>query len=381
MPPLPHQQTTLIDTIEQENDPPLRVDAEELPTGNRRHRTYKCRGPLELRYDNYNQPYIHALTTEIQEFDTPYLHALLLDNSNWYLRVENHAKSLGIGPLAPCTFAASPNEQKANCPHWHRDENNTLQRGALIQSAVKCPTTSHNHPPPLLIKTPPQIASCLESLLLCLEWKLADATPWRLVLDSGFIYSLHHALAWTSHERDPSPHDLHPSLGNLDHLRWFINVLQTSKFPQGTGFYGAKQLVGEHEQLPVDHRYLRCVEQYQLPNEDEFWLVICMTSRMSLLLVQAKRISIDTSFKRVCGWQEFEVEGWDNSHQRSMVLARAFTMSQSSDAHVILFHCISNIAEQDTGIPIKFFHIHGTGIESIIADNHCGQALGIFFLY
>ena len=45
----------------------------------------------------------------------PYLCALLVNDSSWYLRVENHAKSLGIGPLAPCSFAASPKEQKASC--------------------------------------------------------------------------------------------------------------------------------------------------------------------------------------------------------------------------------------------------------------------------
>ena len=44
----------------------------------------------------------------------PYLCMLLVGNSSWYLRVKNHAKSLGIGPLAPCMFAASPKEQKAN---------------------------------------------------------------------------------------------------------------------------------------------------------------------------------------------------------------------------------------------------------------------------
>lgn len=44
------------DTVEQENNPPLNV--EELPTNNRRHKAHKCHGQLELRYDDYNQPYI-----------------------------------------------------------------------------------------------------------------------------------------------------------------------------------------------------------------------------------------------------------------------------------------------------------------------------------
>ncbi|KAF8122014.1 hypothetical protein EV363DRAFT_1405257 [Boletus edulis] len=361
------------DTIEQENDPPL--DIEESSMNNRRRKTHRCHGQLELRHDNYNQPYIHS----------------------WYLCVENHAKSLGIGPLAPCTFAASPREQKATCCN---DEKNKLRRSVLSQSSEKCTTSydiyvpnnlhdctsvlilstnPHNHLPPLPIKTPPQIVECFKALLLHLEWKLADATPRRLVLNSGFIHGLCHALAWSRYERDPSLHDLHPSLGNLDHLRRLINNLRTSNFPHGTGFHGAKRLAVEHEELPLDHRYLRCVELYDLPSDSDgkFQLVVCMSHRMLLLLVQAKRISIDTSFKRVCSWQEFEIEGWDNFHQRSMVLARAFTTSQSADAHVFLLRRIFSIAEQDTGVPVTFFHIHGTGIESVVADGHHGQALGL----
>ena len=57
----------------------------------------------------------HLLLHNLQEFGTPYLRALLLGHSDWYLCVENFAKSLGIGPLAPCIFAASLNEKKINC--------------------------------------------------------------------------------------------------------------------------------------------------------------------------------------------------------------------------------------------------------------------------
>ncbi|KAG9309526.1 hypothetical protein JVU11DRAFT_10503 [Chiua virens] len=306
------------DTVKQENKSPLALCTKELSM--RKRRTPKCNSRLELLYDGYNQPYIqcsqhlinptraHLLLRNLQEFDTNYLHALLLGDSTCYLHTENVFKTLGVGPLAPCTFAASPSEQKSNCPHWHRDRNNKLQRGNL-QCAESCPTkydiytpndlqdcpcivivstNPHNHPPPLPIKTPPQLVSCLEALLLRLDWKLADATPRRLALDSGFVCSLRHALAWSLPEWDPSSHDLHPSLGNLDHLRRIINNSWMTSFPQGTGFHGALQQVGEHEKLPRDHRYLRLVERYQLPNGDDFLLVICMTARMSSLLVLAK---------------------------------------------------------------------------------------------
>ena len=226
----------------------------------------------------------HLLLRNLQEFDIPYLRALLENDSKWYLHVESHAKSLGIGPLAPCTFAASPVEHKVHCrtytnfiahvrsndpthstAYWHRDENNRLHRGPLLlgtadqrcttvydifvpENLHDCPrvlvlsTNPHNHPPPLPIKTPVQIMDCLESLLLQLEWKLADATPRRLALDSGFMHSLRNALGWTDYEHDPSLHDLHPSLGNLDHLCRLINTFRIFYFPHGTGFQGTSQL-------------------------------------------------------------------------------------------------------------------------------------------
>ena len=68
-------------------------------------------------------------------------------------------------------------------------------------------------------------------------------------------------------------------------------------------------------------------------------------SWMSSLLVQAKRISIDTSFKHVHGWQEFEIEGWDTSHQRCkfksilfMVSVINLTQRQQWCSHVHSWH-------------------------------------------
>jgi hypothetical protein len=113
---------------------------------------------------------------------------------------------------------------------------------------------------------------------------------------------------------------------------------------------------------------------------------------MALRLLGAKRISIDTSFKRLHGWQEFEIEAWDSEHMRcksfmqtsascteelsAVTGARAFTTSQSAQAHLILFQRIFQIGEDDTGVPVSFHHIHGTGYESVVADGHMGQGLG-----
>lgn len=61
----------------------------------------------------------------------------------------------------------------------------------------------------------------------------------------------------------------------------------------------------------------------------------------------------------------------------AIVVARAFTTSQSAAAHRILFHRIFAIVEADTGCPVQFRHIHGSGFDTFVADGHKGQALGI----
>ncbi|KJA20386.1 hypothetical protein HYPSUDRAFT_1092632 [Hypholoma sublateritium FD-334 SS-4] len=141
---------------------------------------------------------------------------------------------------------------------------------------------------------------------------------------------------------------------------------------------GALHLLQAQTVLPLKEKYLRCVEQHDIENNKLFELIICMSHAMSTQLMSAVHISIDTSFKRVHGkWQEFEIETWDPIHMKSIVAARAFTTSQSSSEHLILFTRIFEIATEDTGQPVQFHHIHGAGFQTWIADAHKGQALGL----
>jgi hypothetical protein len=312
----------------------------------------------------------------LQEFDIPYLRALLENDQASIFQFEEQARTHGYGPLAPCTFMASPIEQKQLCrecyhpefwfpnvkflsAYWHRKSDGVLRQGVLRKWNHKCTTTygiyvpndlfdcpqvlivsrnPHSHAPPLPVKTPPAIVKCFSSLLLRLEWKLADATPRRLVLDSGFMQELRCLLGWSpTADFDPHLEDLHPSLGNLDHVRRLVNVMRMDRFPNGTGFDGeflllllndshihppgAKLLADEQKKLPLERRYICCAETHNIPNVDSgLRLVVCMTSRMSQHLLSSKRLSIDTSFKRVRGWQEFEIESWDDDHMRCKFL-------------------------------------------------------------
>ncbi|KAG1819692.1 uncharacterized protein BJ212DRAFT_1298130 [Suillus subaureus] len=67
--------------------------------------------------------------------------------------------------------------------------------------------------------------------------------------------------------------------------------------------------------------------------------------------------------------KEFEFESWDIAHMKSIIGARAFTTSQSAQAHFILFQQIFEIASADTGI------------QTIIADGHKGQGLSLGILH
>lgn len=142
--------------------------------------------------------------------------------------------------------------------HWHRNVDGVLERGRLHKWAHNCQAkfdiyvpidvvavpqivvicrNPHSHPPPAPIKTPPPLVNLFRSLLLDMDWELADATPRRIVCDSGFMKGLRTALGWTSH-RSPDLADLHPSLANLDHVQRLIKNFRYEKYPMGTGFEG-----------------------------------------------------------------------------------------------------------------------------------------------
>lgn len=60
----------------------------------------------------------------------------------------------------------------------------------------------------------------------------------------------------------------------------------------------------------------------------------------------------------------------------AIIGARAFTTTQSAQAHFILFRRIFEIATADTGCAVRFHYMHGEGIQTIVADAHKGQGLG-----
>ncbi|KIJ38133.1 hypothetical protein M422DRAFT_259286 [Sphaerobolus stellatus SS14] len=349
----------------------------------------RCKGKLVFRKDNFGHSFIqcekrrkghqaHLIIRNLNEFNLEYLHALFEDNLPIILEFEKQAAAAGYGPLFPCSFVSSTREQKELCLNFHRTADGILKRGQLVQSepcsarfeiyypndtslnpwiAMVC-RNPHSHSDPRATRTPRAIEELFNSLLNTLGWKLADATPRKIILDAAFMTRLRNILGWAG-LRDPSLSDLHPSLGNFDHTARLINKLRLEQFPHGTGFQGILAMIEANASLPSDEVYVRCAEKHDIPGEKSFSLIICMFKRMSELLLQ------------------FEIEAWFPKYSRSIVVARAFTTSQSAAAHQILFRRIFEIVEADTGQQVQFRHIHGAGWDTIIADEHRGQALGL----
>lgn len=142
--------------------------------------------------------------------------------------------------------------------YWHRFPDGQLRRGSLLLEIKNCGASfdiytpynlsacprilivcknPHSHPRPFPVKTPPPLLKVFSSLLMGMGWKIAEATPRKIMVDSGFMNGLRAHLAW-NHNFDPSLSDLHPSLGNMDHARRIINTIRNMVFPKGTGFEG-----------------------------------------------------------------------------------------------------------------------------------------------
>lgn len=138
----------------------------------------------------------------------------------------------------------------------HRDANGNLSIPELVrlkcnsalqvyeplpEYRVHCPRIlvicqkEHTHPIPLLTKTPPSIRRKIIELCTSLQQDLADLTPRRLLCHATTDRFLREMLPDI---KDPAMIDLHPSLGNKDHLRSFIVKAQELYFPHGTGWEG-----------------------------------------------------------------------------------------------------------------------------------------------
>ncbi|KZV93882.1 hypothetical protein EXIGLDRAFT_767640 [Exidia glandulosa HHB12029] len=368
-----------------------------------------CTGRILLKQNDSGHSYLecehrhagacdHLLLSNLQDFDVNYLRALLHNDVATVQRHEQRAAQLGIGPLVACNHTRSRRSQSNRCPNLHRGADGMLCTGEMSREStcnaqfrifepldlhahpyilVVC-TNPHSHPPPERSMTPPLLRDALRMLLLDMRWQLADATPRRIIRDSGFMSNLRGLLDWKDPVEDPVLSDLHPSLGNLDHLAYLIDDVRKPLYPLGTDFQGACHLRMQHLALPHEQRYVRYAEELNFAGDGKTdRMVICMFPSQSRRILESKRHEIDIQFTRVKGWYELQMETWDPATSQSVTLCRAFMTSESADAHLELYRQVFKIVHEDTGQRVRFRYIHGDGIEIITADEHRGHALGL----
>ncbi|KAF9232366.1 hypothetical protein BU15DRAFT_90674 [Melanogaster broomeanus] len=307
-----------------------------------------CQGQLLFDYDRQDRPYIHCefysekgvrdhlvhYGPDSGEYDIEYLQALFNEDRKEIHDIESEARQHGFDPVAPCLTVMNHTSVRVTCPRGHCDVSGRPQLGSMVSIPCRslfriyqplsdyqhgCPkilvvcSGVHAHPVPLPTKTPPYLQMC-------------------------FLRAANPALS-----------DLHVSLANRDHLRAYLRQAKKTAFP-----------FDDFDDGDVPLR-----------------VVICMLPQNSQRLQTAQYIQSDIGFKRVAGFQEFELG--------ALTYCRIFMTCQSAAAHQFIFRELERIVELDTGSRLKWRHLHATDLDDLTAsgilqwtgDQHGGQAKGL----
>ena len=131
--------------------------------------------------------------------------------------------------------------------------------------------------------------------------------------------------------------DLHPSLNNIEKVRYLLAKFQAQKAPHGTNIIGAMYELQRNKELGS---YLR--EISILPGNKIF--LVCMTYRQAELLQDISGFEIDMSYKRIAGdILQFELNHLHPGSRQTLTLARVFTNAgESTDVYHRIFVTIDN---------------------------------------
>ncbi|KAG6818895.1 hypothetical protein H0H93_000513 [Arthromyces matolae] len=359
----------------------------------------KANGTYFIRCEHYNTHgnRDHLIDHDIGSglYDLTYLIALFTDDQPTIERIEGEAENGGYGPRSPCRVISNGILELAMMQHLECSSKFRVfeplesHRNSCRKVLVVC-SGRHYHPYPLLTRTPPRIHDEILSILKNITHDLPDLTPRRFLrhpVTTAYLRSRF------PQQEMPTLVDLHPSLANRDHLRSYISKAQTACFPHGTGWEGILYMKSLQDADTAKVPYIRIVEELKLDSDDEddaeddvsdlFRVIICMTPEGSRLLSQAHFIQSDIGFKRIIGFQEFELGGLDMHSRTSIVYSRIYLNRQTAAAHKYIFQKIDELICVDTGSRLRWRHLHAQsvddyiGILQIAADQHGGQAKGL----
>ncbi|KAF8835119.1 hypothetical protein BDN67DRAFT_1042907 [Paxillus ammoniavirescens] len=217
-----------------------------------------------------------------------------------------------------------------------------------------------------------------------MDYDLPDMTPRRFLRHPSIKSYLQTRFPSTV---NPALSDLHISLANRDHLQSYLRHAKRNAFPFGTGWQGLLNVKEIQDRtLPNHHHYIRLAVEVpqaelsgncELDNEGDhddtstpLRVVICMLPQNSHRLQAARYLQSDIAFKRVAGFQEFELGGNDPK-------------SNLTAAHQFIFRALEQIVEFDTGSKLTWQHLHATNLNDLMGilqwmgDQHGGQAKGL----
>ncbi|KAJ7795857.1 hypothetical protein B0H14DRAFT_2391173 [Mycena olivaceomarginata] len=345
-------------------------------------------------------------------YNIDYIAAVFTDDREEAERIELEAKALDIGPLAKCKTVVNYSAQRSYCPVDHRLEGRLVQQEmAHLQCDVKfriwwpvdrtkCPYAlvtsrgTHRHPVPLPLKTPNAVRSQILSLLQSVRQDLPDMTA-RCFLRHPAVKS--RLFSIFPHLSNPTLSHLHPSLANRAHLSAYITRAKKEHFPEGTDWKGVVRLKKlQDEQLPPHEHYIRLIlelnndslvvheeDEPALPGDKNTRIIICMSTDSSKRLQDTQYLQSDIGFKRIVGFDEFEIAAMDRDANTSVVFCRAYVTRHTAAAHQRIFDELNKIVMLDTGSPLRWRHLHGQSPEDFQglilqwgADQHRGQAKG-----
>ncbi|KAJ7815793.1 hypothetical protein B0H14DRAFT_2264779, partial [Mycena olivaceomarginata] len=348
-------------------------------------------------------------------YDADYIAAYFLGNTAELARIEQAAAQQNIGPLAFCDTVRNYSAQTLHCPVDHRvGEHLTHAELCHIECDVKyriwypadrqqCPYVlvtskgTHQHPIPLPEKTPQRVRQEILDLLRSLRQDLPDMTARRFLRHPALKIFLMNKLP---HLATPTLTALHPSLANRTHLAAYIALIREEHFPHGTDWKGILHLKSHQDaQLPEHQRYIRVILELDdhtlTPHEEDeeappsvdkkTRIIVCMAPESSARLQNAQYLQSDIGFKRIVGFDEFEIAAMDRDANTTIVFCRVYVTRHTAAAHQRIFHEINQIVLHDTGRPQLWRHLHGTSTEDFSvglilhwgADQHRGQAKGL----
>ncbi|KAJ6564612.1 hypothetical protein B0H19DRAFT_941881 [Mycena capillaripes] len=324
-------------------------------------------------------------------YDLDYIAAVFTGDTEEEAQIEEAAKEKDIGPLTFCKTVTNYSAQKLNCPVEHREHGSLVQHQmCVIDCQVKfrawfpidrkeCPyvlITSqgiHRHPIPLPEKTPTAVRSQLLTLLQNLRHDLPDMTARRFLRHPAVKSYLYMKLACTVSSH-PRTFPLLSILSGVLHLK----RLQDQQLPEHE-HYIRVVLELDNDSLPVHEE-----DDPPLPDEKKTRIIICMSPDSSARLQKTQYLQSDIGFKRIVGFDEFEIAAMDRDANTSVVFCRVYLTRHTAVAHQRIFDEIDKLVQQDTGSKLSWRHLHGQSpndFDGLIlhwgADQHRGQAKGL----